>query len=96
MTQFKMAAAASRVQRRCARTVVWGDLEREQRSCTCQARAPPPSATEAIHLKQPRPRLAFLGRACALERELASPFFDRRIKISFASEPNWVSFYWHE
>ena len=23
-----------------------------------------------------------------------SPFSDQRIKLSFASEPNWVSFYW--
>ena len=46
-------------------------------------------------IKQPCPRPVGKG-VCSRARAGTSPFSDQRTKLSFASEPNFVSFYWLE
>ena len=56
-------------------------------------RAPPPPSGGAL-IKQPR--AACQESLCSRAPARASPLSDPRRKLSFASEPKWVSFYWPE
>ena len=81
--QFKMTATAGRGPRHCA-----GHFD-PKRAASRELCLP-----DEIPAKQPHPPP--VGRACALELELAQlPCFNLRIKLSFVSEPNLVSF-WHK
>lgn len=87
--QFRMAAAAGHVQRCCAPHL---DLEREQHSCAQTVRSPPSSLLT---------RSSWSSLACGLSERVCSrmwactySFLDQRIKLSYASEPILVSFYW--
>ena len=55
---------------------------------------PPPPLIER-HKAAP-PTVPRGERRNSRERARTSPFFDQRLKLSFAYEPNLVSFYWYE
>ena len=85
---FKMAGA-DRAQRCC-------DLERENTHVPIPRElCPRPSPLIERHKAAP-PTVPRGERRNSGERARTSPFFDQRIKLSFAYEPNLVSFYWYE
>lgn len=70
------------------------DLKHEQHTCTHLTRTLSPPLPADRTLQADLPTVSQAEYVYSRKQAHISPFFDQRIKLSFASELNLVSFYW--